>query len=106
LHSWSVNPQRKDDRGKTDGSSQEPLSPGIHSDETRLVWALVTEHSAYAIGATATGHVVNLHWGARLVTLDDLPDAFLPFTRSSQDPSLTSALEEYPGFGGCAMAKR
>jgi alpha-galactosidase len=76
------------------------LEPGIIADQSRPLWALVTEHSTYALGVTSDGLVVNLHWGPRLATLADLPDPHLARAHSSQDPALTSAAEEYPGYGG------
>ena len=73
---------------------------GIVADQSRSLWALVTEHSTYALGVTKEGLVINLHWGPRLATLADLPDPCLALTHSSHDPALTSIAEEYPGFGG------
>src|SRR5260370_41061382 len=74
--------------------------PGIVAAQRRSLWALVTEHSTYALGVTGEGLVINLHWGPRLATLADLPDPSLALTHSSHDPALTSIAEEYPGFGG------
>jgi alpha-galactosidase len=76
------------------------MEPGIVADQSRSLWALVTEHSTYALGVTKEGLVINLHWGPRLATLADLPDPSLALTHSSHDPALTSIAEEYPGFGG------
>lgn len=76
------------------------LEPGIAVDPKRTLWALVTEHSTYALGVTREGLIMNLHWGARLSTLADLPDPNLVQPHSSHDTALTSMAEEYPGFGG------
>src|SRR5689334_18410824 len=82
-----------------DEAARIPLSPGIHTHTAHTSWALITEHSMYALGVTNEGYVLNLHWGPRLLTLDDLPVPLLPPDRSSHDP-LDSAMEEYPGAGG------
>jgi alpha-galactosidase len=81
-------------------SSHLPLSPGIAIHPSGLRWALVTELSTYAFGATAEGLLINLHWGGRLASLDDLPDATLGPAHSSQDPALSAIAEEYPAYGG------
>ncbi|KAL9550716.1 hypothetical protein MBANPS3_004608 [Mucor bainieri] len=48
-----------------------------------------------------TGLVLNLYWGSRLVTFTDIDlDNKLAPERSSQDPAITSAKEEFPVFGG------
>ncbi|HEY4383626.1 MAG TPA: alpha-galactosidase, partial [Ktedonobacteraceae bacterium] len=76
------------------------LEPGIVADQSRPLWAPVTEHSTYVLGVTREGLVINLHWGSRLAALVDLPDPSLAREHSSQDPALTSIAEEYPGYGG------
>lgn len=76
------------------------LPTGIHSDPERRLWALVTTHSTYALGVTESGLLLHLHWGPRLVSLSDLPSAQLQRDRSSQEPALSTATEEYPPFGG------
>jgi alpha-galactosidase len=76
------------------------LSTGIHHDPERRLWALVTAQSTYAFGVTDKGLLLNLHWGPRLTSLADLPDPALSRDRSSQEPALTTATEEYPPFGG------
>ncbi len=76
------------------------LHPGIHYHPSRQLWLLITTQSSYALGVTASGHLVNLHWGPRLSNFQDLPDATLAAAFASQDPALTAALEEYPAFGG------
>ncbi|CAO3594009.1 unnamed protein product [Absidia cylindrospora] len=76
-----------------------PLGITCHPDKHRFY--LVTENSTYVIGITQdTGQVLNLYWGPRLSSVDDIPAAELQQERSSQDPSLTTAPEEYPVFGG------
>src|SRR5690348_12045341 len=80
--------------------SYTPLSTGIHVDPSRRLWALVTAQSTYAFGATDDGLLMHLHWGPRLVSLADLPSAILKPERSSQEPALSQATEEYPPFGG------
>ncbi|ORZ24013.1 alpha-galactosidase [Absidia repens] len=76
-----------------------PLGITCHPDQHRFY--LVTENSTYVIGITQdTGQVLNLYWGPRLYSVDDIPAAELQQERSSQDPSLTTAPEEYPVFGG------
>ncbi|CEP12773.1 hypothetical protein [Parasitella parasitica] len=48
-----------------------------------------------------TGLVLNLYWGSRLVTFTDIDlDNKMASERSSQDPAITSASEEFPVFGG------
>jgi alpha-galactosidase len=81
-------------------SLQTLLAPGIHIDAARRIWMLVSEYSTYALGVTEEGYILNLHWGPRLAKLEDLTAPSLITNRSSQDPSLTSAPEEYPVFGG------
>lgn len=81
-------------------NSQTLLAPGIHVDAERHIWALVSERSTYALGVTNDGYILNLHWGPRLATLEDLATSSTIVNRSSQDPILTGALEEYPVFGG------
>ncbi len=76
------------------------LSTGIHHDAERRVWALVTAQSTYGFGITDQGLLLHLHWGARLASLADLPDPVSGWDRSSQEPALTTATEEYPPFGG------
>jgi alpha-galactosidase len=80
--------------------SYTPLSTGIHADPSRRLWALVTAQSTYAFGVTDDGLLMHLYWGSRLVSLIDLPSAELKPERSSQEPGLSKATEEYPPFGG------
>lgn len=80
--------------------SRVPFSSGIHTNTAGPIWALVTEHSTYALGVSGAGLVVNLHWGARLAMFADLPVSALPADRASQDPALSNSYEEYPAFGG------
>jgi alpha-galactosidase len=80
--------------------SYTPLSTGIHADPTRRLWALVTAQSTYAFGMTNDGLLMHLYWGPRLVSLADLSPADLKPERSSQEPALAKATEEYPPFGG------
>ncbi len=80
--------------------SYTPLSTGIHVDSSRRLWAMVTAQSTYAFGVTNDGLLMHLHWGPRLVSLADLPSAILKPERSSQEPALSQATEEYPPFGG------
>ncbi|KAG1466509.1 hypothetical protein G6F56_004674 [Rhizopus delemar] len=76
------------------------LKLGISQHPTKDLWYLVTENSTYVIGVVDS-LVLNLHWGPRLMTMQDvqLPEA-LEQERSSQDPAITSAREEFPVFGG------
>ncbi|KAI9245307.1 Melibiase-domain-containing protein [Sporodiniella umbellata] len=76
------------------------LEVGISQHPKKNLWYLVTEGSTYVIGVVDS-LVVNLHWGARLMTMQDvqLPER-LDSERSSQDPAVTSAREEFPVFGG------
>ncbi|KAI8338987.1 Melibiase-domain-containing protein [Chlamydoabsidia padenii] len=77
------------------------LPTGITLHPDRHCFYLVTEHSTYVFGITPdTGLILNLYWGPRLSSLDDIGPAQLVQERSSQDPSLTTAPEEYPVFGG------
>lgn len=77
------------------------FSPGIHITATPgTAWALVTERSTYAMGVSPEGYIVNLHWGARLATFSDLPEALLAPEHASQNTALSAAREEYPGYGG------
>ncbi|KAI8971654.1 alpha-galactosidase [Mycotypha africana] len=79
------------------------LKPGIekHLNEDN-VWCITTQNTSYIIGVDKkTGVILNLYWGPRLATFADID---LPITvadeRSSQDPAITSAAEEFPVFGG------
>ncbi|CAO3693210.1 unnamed protein product [Rhizopus stolonifer] len=76
------------------------LKLGISQHPTKDLWYLVTENSTYVIGVVDS-LVLNLHWGPRLMTMQDvqLPET-LEQERSSQDPAITSAREEFPVFGG------
>ncbi|KAI7863845.1 alpha-galactosidase [Spinellus fusiger] len=76
------------------------LPLGISQHPANNTWFLVSHNSTYAIGATNTGLLLNLHWGGRLVYFTDVPPACLDTPRSSQDPALTSACEEMPVYGG------
>ncbi len=80
---------------------QAPIfAPGIHTSAHHSLWALVGEHSTYALGVTPEGYVVNLHWGGRLAAFADLPlPEFIP-GRFSHDATLSDAREEYPAAGG------
>ncbi|KAI9362707.1 alpha-galactosidase [Pilaira anomala] len=78
------------------------LKPGITSHGTESVWFLTTENTSYVIGVVPNCKILlNLHWGSRLTTMKDieLPPQ-LPKERSSQDPAITAACEEFPVFGG------
>ncbi|KAI8078633.1 alpha-galactosidase [Halteromyces radiatus] len=76
-----------------------PLGITCHPDKHRFY--LVSENSTYVIGVTLDKKLVlNLYWGPRLYSMDDIPAAQLQPERSSQDPALTTAPEEYPYFGG------
>ncbi|KAG0166923.1 hypothetical protein DFQ28_006562 [Apophysomyces sp. BC1034] len=77
------------------------LKTGITKHPEHPTWFLVSENTTYVVGATKDGLMLNLHWGGRLHSVDDIPDvAALAPGRSSQDPSLTDAREELPAFGG------
>ncbi|KAI7907382.1 alpha-galactosidase [Cokeromyces recurvatus] len=78
------------------------IKPGIQAHPTELVWYLTTHQSTYVIGVDIkTKTVLNLYWGPRLLTLNDVElPVKLPRERSSQDPAITSAPEEFPVFGG------
>ncbi|KAI8364684.1 Melibiase-domain-containing protein [Radiomyces spectabilis] len=76
------------------------LRNGITAHPKGNVWFLVTEHSSYVIGATSEGLLLNLHWGGKLTTMEGPWTAAVPPERSSQDPGLTAATEEFPVFGG------
>ncbi|KAF7721895.1 hypothetical protein EC973_003963 [Apophysomyces ossiformis] len=77
------------------------LKPGITKHPHHPTWFLASENATYVIGVTGEGYLLNLHWGGALHSVDDMPHrALLNPGRSSQDPSLTEAKEEYPAFGG------
>ncbi|ORX46058.1 alpha-galactosidase [Hesseltinella vesiculosa] len=84
------------------------LPLGITVDAKHSLFYLVTESSTYVIGTTKEGLLLNLYWGPRLSTSDGTTLLHLTWEaiqngqdeRSSQDPWLTSAPEEYPVFGG------
>ncbi|KAI9485808.1 MAG: alpha-galactosidase [Benjaminiella poitrasii] len=78
------------------------IKPGIQAHPTELVWFLTTCQSTYVIGIDIKSKVLlNLYWGSRLFTLSDIElPVRLSQERSSQDPAITSASEEYPFFGG------
>jgi len=94
-----VQNNHSEDQAKVDKATSISLSSGIHTHAVHTSWALITEQSTYALGVTNEGYILNLHWGPRLLTLDDLPVPLLPPDRSSQD-LLANAREEYPGAGG------
>ncbi|CEJ01973.1 Putative Alpha-galactosidase [Rhizopus microsporus] len=76
------------------------LYPGISRHPSKNQWFLVTNNSTYVIGIV-DNVLLNLHWGPRLVTMQDVElPAELEKERSSQDPAITSAREECPFFGG------
>lgn len=78
------------------------LKPGIDYHETEHLWFLTTKNTTYVIGVDVeSGILLNLYWGSRLVTMKDIDlPVQLPKERSSQDPSITAANEEFPVFGG------
>ena len=78
------------------------LKPGITKHDSEHLWFLTTENTSYVVGVEiGSGILLNLHWGSRLVTIKDIElPITLPQERSSQDPSITAAYEEYPVFGG------
>lgn len=78
------------------------LKPGISFHETEHLWFLTTKKTSYVIGVDPeSGILLNLHWGSRLMTMKDIDLPIkLPQERSSQDPSITAATEEFPFFGG------
>ncbi|EPB83414.1 hypothetical protein HMPREF1544_09844 [Mucor circinelloides 1006PhL] len=78
------------------------LKPGISYHKGKHAWFLSTKNTSYVIGVDIdTGLVLNLYWGSRLVTFTDIDlDNKLAPERSSQDPAITSASEEFPVFGG------
>ncbi|KAI8876794.1 glycoside hydrolase family 36 protein, partial [Backusella circina FSU 941] len=77
------------------------LQVGITRHESEKAWFLVTNNTTHVIGVTNDGLVISLYWGARLTSTNDIafPIELAP-ERSSQDPSVTSAFEAYPVFGG------
>jgi alpha-galactosidase len=81
------------------------LRPGIHEDSARRIWALAGAASTYAIGVTPEGYVLQLHWGAVIGDLSDLPDPTLPPGRSSHEPDLHLAAEIFPGWGGLRLGE-
>jgi alpha-galactosidase len=78
------------------------LKPGIEPHLQEHVWYITTRNTCYVIGVEkASGTVLNLYWGPRLLTPKDIDlPVKLPEERSSQDPAMTSATEEFPAFGG------
>lgn len=78
------------------------LKPGISYHKSKHAWFLSTKNTTYVIGIEVeTGLVLNLYWGSRLVTFTDIDlDNKIAPERSSQDPAITSASEEFPVFGG------
>ncbi|KAI8366222.1 Melibiase-domain-containing protein [Blakeslea trispora] len=79
------------------------LKPGICSHPSEPVWFIVTEKTTYVVGVDKeSGVVLNSYWGPRLLFFNDvvLPIKLPKEGRSSQDPAITSASEEYPAFGG------
>ncbi|KAG1081807.1 hypothetical protein G6F42_022816 [Rhizopus arrhizus] len=81
---------------------QSEETPGISYHKGKHAWFLSTKNTSYVIGVDIdTGLVLNLYWGSRLVTFTDIDlDNKLAPERSSQDPAITSASEEFPVFGG------
>ncbi|KAI8058926.1 Melibiase-domain-containing protein [Gilbertella persicaria] len=79
------------------------LKPEITPHQSEPVWFLTTQNTTYVVGVDKeTGVVLNAYWGPRLMFFTDIEYPIkLPETgRSSQDPAITSANEEYPAFGG------
>lgn len=80
------------------------LRPGIqpHPEPEHHVWYITTRNTSYVVGVEKnSGTVLNLYWGPRLLTFQDIElPVELPQERSSQDPAMTSATEEFPAFGG------
>lgn len=78
------------------------LSPGIRQFNDHHVWFLTTKETSYVIGVDQDSQtLLNLYWGRRLVSFQDIELPIkLSDERSSQDPSITSAPEEFPAFGG------
>lgn len=78
------------------------LKPGIACHDTEKLWFLTTKNTSYVVGVDpSSGILLNLYWGPRLITMKDIDLPIqLPTERSSQDPSITSANEEFPVFGG------
>ncbi|KAI7892472.1 alpha-galactosidase [Mucor mucedo] len=82
--------------------SMQILKPGIAYHNVEHLWFLTTKNTSYVLGVVPdTGILLNLHWGPRLVTMKDINLPIeLPKERSSQDPAITAAREEFPVFGG------
>jgi len=51
----------------------EPVSPWIHVDPAKKVFLLSTKNSSYAFAVDKYKQPRNLHWGGRVLRLDDLP---------------------------------
>lgn len=78
------------------------LKPGIACHNKENLWFLTTRNTSYVLGVVPeAGVLLNLHWGPKLITMKDIELPIqLPKERSSQDPSITAAREEFPVFGG------
>ena len=62
---------------KADEASQADktaTTPSISYDAARHVFLLQTKHSSYAFGLASGTELVNLHWGGRLTSIDDVPE--------------------------------
>ncbi|KAI9359479.1 alpha-galactosidase [Pilaira anomala] len=78
------------------------LKTGITPHKHEKMWFLTTERTSYVIGVMPNSkEVLNLHWGPRIISMNDIePLTKYPTERSSQDPPITAAHEEFPAFGG------
>ena len=73
---------------------------GIYQHASKPRWLLNTEHSSYAIGVNEHGLVLQLYWGPRLRSIDDVIEFGQAFERAAQDPDPSNTPEVYPAYGG------
>lgn len=73
----------------------------IQVNEKRRLFLLSTESMSYGMEVTSAGALVNLHWGARLDRVEDLPfGEQLQFDASQESAKKPLTNQEYPGSGG------
>ncbi len=75
------------------------MDTGITVIQQRNLWCITTAHTSYVIGS-ADGLLLNVYWGARLSSAEDVPNAQLSTAASSHDTSLSNSPEEYPTYSG------
>jgi alpha-galactosidase len=63
-------------------------------------WVLETKSTAYALGVSAQGYLLNRYWGARLANLSDYPPPAYSIGWASFNGPGHLLPEEFPGYAG------